>query len=54
MIAKKFKEHFEKSLNMNAMKIPSKQAIVEIASMSGDQDILYSYVATENDNTIES
>ena len=25
------------------MKIPSKQAIVEIASISGSQDILYSY-----------
>ena len=35
------------------MNIPSKQAIVEVASMSGDGDILYSYVATENDHTVE-
>ena len=34
------------------MKIPSKQAIVEVASMSGGWDILYSYVATENDHTV--
>ena len=34
------------------MKIPSKQAIVEVASMLGDRDILYSYVATENDHTV--
>ena len=31
------------------MKIPLKQAIVEIASMSGGGEIPYSYVATEND-----
>ena len=35
------------------MNIPSKQAIVEIASTSWDQDILYSYVAIENDHTVE-
>ena len=34
------------------MKIPLKQAIVEVASISGDRDILYSYVATENDHTV--
>ena len=34
------------------MNIPSKQAIVEIASTSGDRDILYSYVANENDHTV--
>ena len=35
------------------MKIPSKQTIVEIASTSGNRDILYSYVATENDHTVD-
>ena len=34
------------------MSIPSKQAIVEVASTSGDRDILYSYVAIENDHTV--
>ena len=34
------------------MNIPSKQAIVEVAIMSGDRDILYSYVANENDHTV--
>ena len=34
------------------MKIPSKQTIVEVATMSGGRDILYSYVATENDHTV--
>ena len=35
------------------MKTPSKQAIIEVASMSGSRDILYSNVATENDHTVE-
>ena len=35
------------------MKIPLKQAIVEVTSISGGRDILYSYVATENDHTVE-
>ena len=34
------------------MKIPSEQAIVEVADMSGGRDRLYSYVATENDHTV--
>ena len=34
------------------MNIPSKQAIVEVAIMSEDRDILYSYVANENDHTV--
>ncbi len=34
------------------MNIPSKQAIVEVASTPGDRDILYSYVANENDHTV--
>ena len=38
---------------MNAIKRPSKQAIAEVASMSGGQDILYSYVATESDHTVQ-
>ena len=37
---------------INAMEIPSKQAIVEVASMLGGRDILYSYVATENDHIV--
>ncbi len=41
-----------KNYNINAMNIPSKQAIVEVASTSGDRDILYSYVANENDHTV--
>ena len=36
------------------MNIPSKQAIVEVASTSEDPDILYSYVANENDHTVFS
>ena len=32
------------------MNIPSKQAIVEVASTSGNRDKLYSYVANENDH----
>ena len=32
--------------------MPSKQTIVEVASTSGDRDILYSYVANENDHTV--
>ena len=36
------------------MKIPSKQAIVEIASISRSQDILYSYVVIENDHTVDA
>ena len=35
------------------MKTPSKQAIIEVASMSGSRDILYSNVATENDHTVQ-
>ena len=46
MISKKFWK--------NAMKIPSKQAIVEIASISRSQDILYSYVVIENDHTVDA
>ena len=34
------------------MNIPSKQAIVEVASTSGNRDKLYSYVANENDHTV--
>ena len=34
------------------MNIPLKQAIIEAASTSGDRDILYSYVANENDHTV--
>ena len=34
------------------MDIPSKQTIVEVASTSGDRDILYCYVANENDHTV--
>ena len=36
------------------MNIPSKQAIVEVASTSKDRDILYSYVANENDHTVNA
>ena len=36
------------------MKTPSKQAIIEVASMSGSRDILYPNVATENDHTVEA
>ena len=35
------------------MNIPLKQAIVEVANTSEDRDILYSYVANENDHTVE-
>ena len=41
-----------KGTNINAIKRPSKQAIAEVASISGGRDILYSYVATENDHTV--
>ena len=41
-----------KSYNINAIKRPSKQAIAKVASISGGRDILYSYVATENDHTV--
>ena len=34
------------------MNILSKQAIVEVASTSGDRDILYSYVAIEKDHIV--
>ena len=34
--------------------MPSKQPIVEIASISGSQDILYFYVAIENDHTVDA
>ena len=52
MISKKFRYNFFKTYNINAINIPSKQAIVKIASTSGDRDILYSYVANENDHTV--
>ena len=45
-------QNFRKSYNINAIKIASKEAIAEDASMSGGRDILYSYVATENDHTV--
>ena len=35
MSLKKFRWSFRKSYNINAIKIASKQAIVEVASMSG-------------------
>ena len=36
------------------MNILLKQAIEKAASTSGDRDILYSYVANENDHTVET
>ena len=52
MTSKKFRLSFKKSYNINAISIATKQAIAEVFSMSGGRDILYSYVATENDHTV--
>ena len=44
---------FKKKHNINILHRNSKQAIVEIASMSEYWNILCSYVATEKDHTVE-
>ena len=53
MINKKLIKNFFYKHSINALYRPSKLAIAEVASMLGGRDMLYSYVATEKDHTVQ-
>ena len=54
MVSKKLSKSFFEKYNINALHRPSKLAIAEVAGMSAGRVILYCYVATEKNHTVQS
>ena len=53
IISKKLSKYFFEKYDINVLHRPSKLAIAEVAGMSAGRVILYGYVATEKNHTVE-